>query len=71
MPPHKTERGITTNIKAKNNYQKIDLYRSLTTEELKKHSCSLVGGVKTGRQGGKTCNKAAAGGPDIPTFACT
>ena len=34
------------------NYQKIELYGSLTTKELKKkHSSRLVGGVEMGNQG--------------------
>ena len=46
MPPHTTKRKITTNLKTKNNQncQKIKLYRSPTTNELKKkHSSGLVG----------------------------
>ena len=51
-----TKRRITTNLKTKNNQncQKIELYGSLMTKELKKkHSSRLVGGAETGSQGGK------------------
>ena len=51
MPPHTTKRRSTTNLKIKNNknYQKIKLYRSLTTKELKKkHSSRPVGGAEMG-----------------------
>ena len=54
MPPHTTKRRTTTNLKTKNNQncQKIELYGSLTTKELKKkHSSRLVGGVE------RTCGK--------------
>ena len=47
---------MTTNLKTNNsdNCQKIELYGSLTTKELKKkHSFRLVGGAETGSQGGK------------------
>ena len=49
LHPHTTKRGTTTNLKTKNNQncQKIKLYGSLTTKELKKnHSSRLVGGVE-------------------------
>ena len=65
MPPHTTKR-TTTNLKTKNNQncQKIKLYGSLTTKELKKkYSSRLVGGVETGSGVERTCSKAAAGGP--------
>ena len=61
MPPHTTKR--TTNLKTKNNQncQKIELYGSPTTKELKKkHSFRLVGGVE------RTCSKAAVGRPGVP-----
>ena len=51
--PHTTKR-ITTNLKTKNNQncQKIKLYESLTTKELKKkHSSKLIGGAETGSWG--------------------
>ena len=53
VPPHTTKRRTTTNLKIRNNQncQKIKLYGSLTTKELKKkHSSRLVGGVETGRE---------------------
>ena len=48
--PHTTKRRITTNLKIKNqNCQKIELYGSLTTKELKKkHSFRPVEGAETG-----------------------
>ena len=52
----RTTKKRTTNLKMKNNQncQKIELYGSLTTKELKKkHSSRLVGGVETGSQGGE------------------
>ena len=62
LPPCTTKRS-TTNIKTKNNQncQKIELYGSPTTKELKKkHSFRLVGGVE------RTCSKAAVGRPGVP-----
>ena len=59
MPPHTTERR-TTNLKTKNkqNCQKIKLYGSPTTKELKKkHSPRLVGGVEMDSQGGEDIGK--------------
>ena len=56
MPPHTAKRRTTTNLKTKTNeiYQKIALYGSPTTKELKKkHSSRPVGGVQTGSQGGE------------------
>ena len=58
MPPHTNKR--TTNLKTENNQncQKIELYGSPTTKELKKkHLLKLVGGVET------THGQAKAGGP--------
>ena len=61
MPPCK--RGTTTNLKTKNqNCQKNELYGSLTTEELKKHSSRLVRGAEMGIQGGEDVHTVAAGG---------
>ena len=63
--PHTTKR--TTNLKIKNhqNWQKIKLYVSLTTKELKnKHSSRLVGGAE------RMHSKAAVGGPGDSTYAC-
>ena len=56
LPPHTIKRRTTTSLKTKNNQncQKIKLYGSLTTKELKKkYSLRLVGGIKTGSQGGE------------------
>ena len=58
--PCTTKRSATTNLKMKNNQncQKIELYGSLTTKELKKkYSLRLVGGAE------RICGKALAGGP--------
>ena len=70
MLPRTTKRKTTTNLKTKNNqnYQKIKLYGSLTTKELKKkHSSRLVGGAEEEQRWaagvGRTFRKAAAGGP--------
>ena len=52
--PHTTKRRTTTNLKTKTNQncQKIELYRNLTTKELKKkHSSRLVGGAERGSWG--------------------
>ena len=52
MPLHTTKRR-TTNLKTKNNQncQKIELYVSPTTKELKKkHLLRLVGGAENGSQ---------------------
>ena len=49
MPPHTTKRRATKNDE---NCQKIKLYGSLTTKELKKkHSSRPVGGEETSSQG--------------------
>ena len=56
MPPCTTKRRRTTNLKTKNNQncQKIELYGSPTTKELKKkHSTRPVGGVDINSQGGE------------------
>ena len=73
----------TTNLKTKNNknYQKIELYGSLTTKELKKkHSFRPVGGAEMGSQGREDARqgsswrtgegKVMAGGAAGPTFVC-
>ena len=55
LPPHTTKRRAT-NLKTKNNQncQKIQLYGSLTTKELKKKlSSRQVGGAETGSWGGE------------------
>ena len=56
MPLHTTKRRTTTILKTKNNQncQKIELYGSPTTKELKKkHSFRLVGRAEVGSQGGE------------------
>ena len=78
--PHTTKRR-TTNLKTKinQNCQKIELYGSPTTKELKKkHSSRPVGGAETGSQAERIQGEAAAGGPvevadcglGSPTLAC-
>ena len=65
LPPHTTKR-TTMNLKAKTNQncQKIKLYGSPTTKELKKkHSSRSVGGAEAGSQVERTLGKAAAAGP--------
>ena len=83
MPPHRTKRKTTTSLKTKNNQncQKIGLYGSVTTKELKKkHSSRPVGGAEMGSEGGEDLRQGsgwrtglgevAAGGVDGPTFMC-
>ena len=72
MPPRTTKRRTTTNLKRKNqNCQKIKLYGSPTTKELKKiHSSRLVGGAETGSQADWIHGKAVAGGAGGPTLVC-
>ena len=69
--PCTTKRRTTTNLKTKNNQncQKIKLYGSLTTKELKKkHSSRLVGGAETGSWGAEDVWQG--GRADSPTFTC-
>ena len=49
LPPRTTKRRKTTNLKTKNNQncQKVELYGSLTTKELKKKTS-----IQTGKRGG-------------------
>ena len=59
LPPHTTKRRTKTNLKTKNNQncQKIKLYGSPTTKELKKkHSPRLVGGAE--RTNGKVLEES-------------
>ena len=59
-----TKRRTTKNFKLKinQNWQKIELYGSPTTKELrKKHSSKLVGGVETGSQGGEDAQQGSNG----------
>ena len=72
VPPHTIKR-TTTNLKTRNNQnsQKIELYGSPTTKELKKkHSSRAVGGVEKGSQAERTCEKVVARGLSSPTFVC-
>ena len=83
MSPQTIKRRTTTNLKTKNNQncQKIKLYGSLTTKELKIHSHRPVGRVEMGSWGGEDSQqgsgwrnkvgKVVAGGLGGPTFACT
>ena len=60
MPPLTTKRRITTNLKTKNNqnWQKIELYGSLKTKELKrKHSTRLEGRAETGSWDGEVSQR--------------
>ena len=53
------------------NCQKIELYGSPTTKEVKKkHSSRPVGGAEMGNGVERTHGKVAAGRPSSPTFAC-
>ena len=64
MPPRTTKRRIMTNLKTKynQNCQKIELYGSPTTKELKKkHSSRLVEGAETASQAERTHGKVVAG----------
>ena len=80
VPPRTTKRRTATNLSAKSNQncQRIELYGSLITKQLKKkHSSRLVGGVVTGSRGGEDAQQgdtrlgeAAAGQLDSPIFAC-
>ena len=80
MPLHTTKRR-TTNSETKNNHkcQKIELYGSPTTKEIKKkHSSRPVRGAETGSRKERTHSKAVAGGLaevvacslGSPTFTC-
>ena len=73
VPPHTNKRKTTTNLKTKNNQncQKIELYGSPTTKEIKKkHSPRRAGGVETGSRVERTHSEVEAGGAGSPTFAC-
>ena len=65
LPPCTTKIRTTKNLKTKHNpnCQKIRLYASPTTKELKKkHSSRPVGGSETGSQGGEDSGKVAGEG---------
>ena len=83
MPPYTTKIRTTRNLKTKNNQnsQRIELYGSLTTKELKKkHSSILLGGAETGSWGGEDswqgsiwrtrAGEAVTGRLSSVTFAC-
>ena len=73
VPPHTTKRRTTTNLKTTNNQnlQKIELYGSPTTKELKKkHSPRPVGGAEMGSRAERMHGESAAGRVGSPTFAC-
>ena len=62
MPPCTTKRRTTTNLKTKNhqNCQKIELYGSPTTKELKKkHPSRQVGRVETGSRDGENVQQGS------------
>ena len=70
MPPSTTKR-TTRNLKTKNNqtFQKIKLYGSPTTNELKKkHSYRPVGRAEMGSCVERTHGKVVAGGPRCATW---
>ena len=61
--PCTTRRRTTTNFKIKNNqnYQKIELYGSVTTKELKKkHSSKLIGGAEMDDRGGEDSQQGSS-----------
>ena len=60
LPLCTTKKNTTNNLKTKNNqnFQKTELYGSLTTEELKKkHSSRPIGGAEMGSKGGEDTQK--------------
>ena len=74
--PPRTNKRTTTNLKTKNNQncQKIELYGSPTTKELKeKHSSRPVGGVELGSQGGEDSLQGGSWrtGAGSPIFVCS
>ena len=79
MSPHNQKKDNKFKNKNNQNCQKIELYGSPTTKELKKkYSSRTVGGEELGSQVERTRSKAAAGklGDVVagragsPTFAC-
>ena len=61
---HNQKKDNNLKTKTNQNRQKIQLYGSPTTKEIKKkHSSRLVGGVETGSWAERTHSKAAAGRP--------
>ena len=72
MLPRTTKRRTTTSLKTKNNQnsQKIELYGSPTTKELKKkHSSRPVGGEETGNLGTENTEQGSSWQTRDP-FAC-
>ena len=71
-PPHTTKRSTRKNVKTKNNQncQKIELYGSLTTKELKKkHLTDGQEGQRWAAGAERTHSEAAASGPGDPKCA--
>ena len=81
--PSCTTKRRTTNLKTRTNQncQKIELYGSPTSKQLKKkHSFRLIGGLEMGSWGGEDvqqgsnwrtwASEVVAGGVGGPTFAC-
>ena len=71
MPPHTTKRIITSLKKNIQNFQKIKLYGSPTTKELKKkYSSNQLEEWKWAAGEESTYAKAVADGTGSPTFTC-
>ena len=65
VPPCTTKRRTNLKTKSNQNCQKIELYGSPTTKELKKkHSSRWVGGGEMGNWAERTLGRVAAGGPE-------
>ena len=63
LPPRTPKRRTTTNLKIENNWncQKIELYGSPTSKELKKkHSSRLEGGEEMCSQGGEESQQGSS-----------
>ena len=74
LPPCTTKRRTTTNFRIKNNQncQKIKLYGSPTTKELKKkHSFRQVGGAEMGSRSGENAEQGGGWQMDGPTGSLT
>ena len=72
MPSRTTKRRTITNLKTKHNqnWQKIELYGSPTTKELKKkHSSRPVGGVEMGSWAERTHGKVVTKRPGLAEWA--
>ena len=73
LPPCTTKRRTTTNLKTKNNQncQKIELFGSPTTKELKKnHSPTLVGGAEMGSWGREDAQQGGGWRKEQSHIAC-